>query len=308
MSPTPALPAAEALPSGWAPLSTFSLWRFRGPDARRLLNGLITANVRDLPVGGVAATAWCDTKGRVAGLADVWSLADDEIWMLVEGVDPDAFEARFARYIVFDDAELDRVDAPGELITLQAPLAPERLAALGWSGSGVARWRGGVAASRPRGPGWGLDVWDPTGEVRAAVAGLETLGEAELDLLRVVAGQPAWPDDIGDKELPHHAGLRERCLHFEKGCYIGQEVVHRMEAMGRPRKGLFRVWLAASAAVGATLYAGEVSMGRLGRAAPLPTGGLLALAVLRLEAGEPGAELRAGEAGPRVVVLGGPVA
>jgi len=65
-----------------------------------------------------------------------------------------------------------------------------------------------------------------------------TLGEDELDRLRVLAGTPRWGREIDDRILPAEAGLDERAISFTKGCYPGQEPVARQRHRGRVNRTL----------------------------------------------------------------------
>jgi tRNA-modifying protein YgfZ len=65
-----------------------------------------------------------------------------------------------------------------------------------------------------------------------------TLGEEELERLRVLAGTPRWGREIDDRILPAEAGLDETAISFTKGCYPGQEPVARLRHRGRANRGL----------------------------------------------------------------------
>ena len=70
-------------------------------------------------------------------------------------------------------------------------------------------------------------------------AGLEpTVGEDELELLRIRAGTPRWGREIDDRVLPAEAGLEARAIDFAKGCYPGQEPVARQHYRGRVNRAL----------------------------------------------------------------------
>jgi len=70
-------------------------------------------------------------------------------------------------------------------------------------------------------------------------AGLEpTLGDEELELLRIRAGTPRFGREIDDRVLPAEAGLDVRAVNFEKGCYPGQEPIARQHYRGRINRSL----------------------------------------------------------------------
>lgn len=65
-----------------------------------------------------------------------------------------------------------------------------------------------------------------------------TLGEEELELLRIKAGTPRFGREIDERVLPAEAGLDIRAIDFEKGCYPGQEPVARQHYRGRVNRSL----------------------------------------------------------------------
>jgi folate-binding protein YgfZ len=65
-----------------------------------------------------------------------------------------------------------------------------------------------------------------------------TIGDDELELLRIKAGTPRWGREIDDRILPAEAGLDARAIDFEKGCYPGQEPIARQHYRGRVNRTL----------------------------------------------------------------------
>ena len=63
-----------------------------GADVRRFCNGMFTNNVRDLPVLGAQRSAMCDAKGKLLGLLDLYLVADDRVWVVLEGTTAAEFE------------------------------------------------------------------------------------------------------------------------------------------------------------------------------------------------------------------------
>ena len=88
--------------------------------------------------------------------------------------------------------------------------------------------------------------------------------------------------------MPAEAGIVERAVDFEKGCYIGQEPVARLHYRGKPNRTLRGLRLSAPAAHGDALCLGDREVGTIGTACLSPALGPIALAIVRREA-EPGA-------------------
>lgn len=252
-----------------------------GPDTRRFANGMFTNNVRDLPVGEHQHSALCDDRGRLQALMDVVMLAEDRLLLVLEGLTADAFEERYGMFIVFDDVELQR--RAGEVYTVQGPDADPA-----WA-EGALTW------PSLRTLDGGFDVW-LDGPLPASLAALPSVDDETLEALRIERGWPRFPVDASDKQLPHELGLRATHLHFEKGCYRGQEIIHRVDVMGQVRKGLVGVSLSAPIDVGATLTRDGKKVGRMGSSAVHPKLGRIGLAVVRNAHHEVGTPLESGDA------------
>jgi aminomethyltransferase len=265
-----------------------------GPDARRFCNGMWTANVRDLPVGGASRSALVDDRGRLFGLLDVLCTGPDTFVALLDGLDASAFVERFGTYVVFDDVTMTDETGRWTRWTVQGPAAVQPPPGTFADTDGTI-----VLASR-RSPASGIDVLVPRG-VSPSVPGLE-VSPSDVEVLRVLAGRVAFPADTGDKGLPHELGLRDEVLSFDKGCYVGQEAINRIDVMGQVRRGLAGVHVAGDA-TGAEVVAEGVVVGRLTSPVGLPDGSTFGLAVLRKPADVPGTALSVGGASARVVAL-----
>ncbi|NBV49572.1 MAG: folate-binding protein YgfZ, partial [Verrucomicrobia bacterium] len=86
---------------------------------------------------------------------------------------------------------------------------------------------------------FGVEAWDMLAPVGAALPG-EAGSREELEALRLRAGVPAVPADCGANEFPQECGL-EAWVSYTKGCYLGQEVMARIQSMGSLRRILRRV-------------------------------------------------------------------
>jgi folate-binding protein YgfZ len=74
---------------------------------------------------------------------------------------------------------------------------------------------------------WILVTHGAAGEVEAVVAGLaRRVSEDELKLMRIGAGLPAWGHELSDAVTPLEVNLLP-AVSFDKGCYVGQEVIAR---------------------------------------------------------------------------------
>lgn len=159
----------------------------------------------------------------------------------------------------------------------------------------------GIAPARP---GTGLSYTDPRAAQLGArlIAGKGSLAEADLEAYRggrIRLGLADSDEDIGSGELfPHEANLDQLgAVSFKKGCFIGQEVVSRMEHRGTARNRIVPVYSAKGAAAkGSAVTAGTKSIGTV-----LSGDGKDALALIRLDRLKDAVEAGEGlltEAGP----------
>lgn len=127
-----------------------------------------------------------------------------------------------------------------------------------------------------------------------AARGARPVGQAALDAARIAAEWPWDGVDIGLDNLPLESARLYATIDWDKGCYIGQEVIAMTHYRGRPNKLLRRVTLGAdaAAAAGAVLSVDDKAVGVLGTASPLTEGDTReALAVLKRKHAQAGVAL-----------------
>lgn len=284
-----------------------------GPDARRFANGMFTNNVRAMPVGGGNRNAMVDDKARIQGLLDLYCVADQRFLAVLDGVTPEAFEARYAKYVIFDDVELvDESDALG-VLSVQGPAAADVLGRAGLPVPGdtvhvgVDELR---VARRERCLAGGFDLIAPKDTIPAlweglAAAGARRAGFEAQEIVRIEAGIPRWPVDFSEKSLLHEYRLVPTHGAFDKGCYIGQEVINRIDVMGQVTKKLWGLEMGEDAIppVGAEVRIGGDVVGTTLTGAR-EGARVRVLAILRKAAWTPGAEVQvvAGERSVPAVV------
>jgi folate-binding protein YgfZ len=143
----------------------------------------------------------------------------------------------------------------------------------------------------------GVDVICTTSDapgVRAAL-GVEEVSEETAECLRIESGRPRLGLDMDGDTIPEEAGLNERAVSFEKGCYVGQETVARLHFKGKPNRHLRGLRLAEPAETGEPIGLADKLVGKLGSACISPALGPIALALVRREAA-PGDTVAVGEA------------
>jgi folate-binding protein YgfZ len=124
---------------------------------------------------------------------------------------------------------------------------------------------------------------------------------------RVVSGIPQLGVDIRERDLPQETE-QARALNFNKGCYVGQEIVERIRSRGAVHRKFTGFVADAAVAPGSKIVAGEKEVGEITSATSAMLGGSerhVALGYIRREAGTPGREVSIG--GIRAAVIAGPL-
>ena len=223
---------------------------FTGEDRARFLHGMLTNTVIRLAEGDGNHTALTDVKANTQ--ADLWLYNWGD--RLVGETEPDLqrqVKGFLDRYIIADDVEIsDETDLWG-IIGLHGPQSESVLADvqrirvdLGPCQSLAAEIAGvSVRICRRTYTGEsGFDLWIPaygTARVYGNLmdAGVRPAGERAAEILRIEAGIPRYGVDVDDRVAPLEGGLADT-VDFGKGCFIGQEVLAKMNNRGRPRRFL----------------------------------------------------------------------
>lgn len=284
----------------WLPAAP-SLIRATGRDRLDLLHRMSTQDVKNLPVGQATRTVLTTPVARMVDAP--WVLNVGETALLVCGAGRVlAVRKWLAGYIFFRD-EVKLLDASAELsrATLVGPLA-RQVAETFCPGSATLPANHVLAA--PSGGLWvatlddALEVIAPPDQLAqaqaAALAAGASLGDDTLaDLLRVRAMRPGLAEISADY-IPLEVELWG-AVSFAKGCYIGQEIIARMESRGKLARRLVQLRLEAPVTVGAPVWHEGREVGRITSAATLPDLGPSALTVIKLAASASGTPVRVDE-------------
>jgi folate-binding protein YgfZ len=236
----------------WCELSPAASLFVSGSDADTFLQGQVTQDVRQATADRAVYALWLDRRGKV--LADSWLWRAAGGWNVVSHeTSADGLRARIEEFVVADDVVVaDHTPHVAGLVVWGGE-AGQALRGVGLPvgtvpGAVATGALGAVPAVALRGrrsPG-AVEVFVP----RAQRDGLlEEVGrrwgpasDAEaLERARLEAGWARVPTDCGPSDLPQEAGLEAVALSYEKGCYLGQEAMARVRALGRLRRRLVRL-------------------------------------------------------------------
>jgi folate-binding protein YgfZ len=192
-----------------------------GPDRLRFLNGQVTQDVHLATKERAVYSAVLDAKGRLEAVCHIreqdGSYVIDAPLSLREPL-----LARLDRYLIADEVELQDESENWHLAHLVGGDPPP----------GVACWQ----CRRLEAPGH--DVLTPQ---PVQLAGVAELSLPEFESHRIRHGIPAWDHELSLGVLPPEAGLEASAISYDKGCYLGQEVISRMRRAGKTNQHLVQL-------------------------------------------------------------------
>ncbi len=205
--------------------------RLTGADRVRFLNGQVSANVQKLAPGEARPACVTTTKGRLC--ADVFMHATaDALFVDADAALRETLPPRLERYIISEDVTLEDVSDDFRLLHLLGTAA-ERT---------DLRESAAVFSRANRLGSSGLDVWLGTAEFARVwpelSAAFPLIEEPLVESLRIEAGIPRWGRELDENTLPPEAGLERTHIDYDKGCYIGQEVISRLKSIGHVNRRL----------------------------------------------------------------------
>jgi tRNA-modifying protein YgfZ len=275
-----------------------------GRDRASFLHALLSNDVTSLAAGQGCAATLLDVHGKVQVVLLVWVLEDRILLVTPPGMATSTLEA-LDRYLFSEKAVLREAGEEWALFLLAGPEVPtlaERLAgatpdARPWS-SIVATLDGvGVRLVRGGGETGEAEIWVAAPALEAErvwksliAAGALAIGPDALEILRLEAGTPRFPADIGPSVLLPEVPF-ESLVSYTKGCYPGQEVVVRIRDRGHVNRHLRGLVLEGGEvpAAGSEVVAGDAAVGAVTSAAhSLGLDRPIALAMIRRQHAEPG--------------------
>ena len=285
--------------------------RATGSDVLDLLNRLSTNEVISLQPGEGAATVLTTDRGRVLDLLTVLNLGD-HVLLITSPRTRDKVIEWIDKYTIVDDVALEDVTLSTAMLSVVGPKAQALLESLsGLELDTFAPYQsaqvtiGRVEAYLVRRdlvslPRFELIVHREDAEAiweRMVDFGAQPVGLEAYEVLRVERVAPGYEKELGESYNPLETGLWGS-ISFTKGCYIGQEVIARLDTYQKVQRHLVFLGFSRDAQVeeGARLTADSREVGHVTSVARVPTTGkLIGLAYVRREAAEVGTQLSLAE-------------
>jgi aminomethyltransferase len=279
-----------------------------GEDRARLLHAMTTNQVEGLAEASGCYAFFLNAQGRILGDVNLFRMLDH---FLLDTEPETAAKLRehLDRYIIADDVTLEDVTAATATIAVEGPRAADLLAALGApvpdAPYGHLAWEDRTVARVDSTGAGGFFLFLPAGGKAELIRQLEAAGitgasAEDAHVVRLEHGRPRYGEDITEDDVPQETQVL-RAVHFNKGCYIGQEIVERIRSRGHVNRLLVRLEIdtAQPPARGTELPGGAITSAAYSPA----LGKVVALGYVQADAARPGAEFLVDGAPAEVVAF-----
>jgi folate-binding protein YgfZ len=211
--------------------------RAKGPQDAWFLHQILTQDFEGMPVGESRDAAQITAHGRMVGYLEFLRTEEGFLAHFEPSLQGSAYPDQIARYVFATQVEVEDITEEFGLLLLV--------------GEG---WEEKAAAAVPGAPlhpsrGVGTDagyLWVPASEVAAAYrslvsAGAEEATEQRLEEIRIANGAPRWGKEMNERSLPQESGIDQWAIHYDKGCYVGQEAMAKIHFRGKVNRRLARL-------------------------------------------------------------------
>jgi len=219
--------------------------RVSGEDALPYLQSQLTIDFRKLPILGTRMGLRLNRKGRVLFSTQVIRVAEEEYLLVCRNKPASEMIERLEENVVADEVDLSEVDGEWVEWVLHNPDSLNEVYSLTDLDPAT------EGKAQPIENGWAfIDRQQPTncltllvcGKLKPSWAGnVTSVPTTKLEALRLHARIFRAGIEIGEEEFPQEGGLEKEAVDFDKGCYLGQEVMARIHAMGKVRNSAVAV-------------------------------------------------------------------
>jgi tRNA-modifying protein YgfZ len=206
--------------------------RFSGPQDRWFLHQILTQAFEDMQPGDARDSAMITAHGRMVGYLEILATEDGLFAHFEPELKADLPDA-IRRYVFATQVEIEDISDAWSLILVGGIDA----GALGSLGDTYIHTT--TALGVPAFYVWTRSPDDVIEVLRNA--GAEAASEQQLEAIRIENGIARWGRDMDTKTFPQEAGIAERAVHFDKGCYVGQEAMAKIHFRGKVNRRLARI-------------------------------------------------------------------
>lgn len=219
-----------------------------GGDRAAFLHNFCTNDINKLQPGQGCEAFITNVKGRVLGHVFVFA-GPDSLWLDTVPGQEETLRAHLERYVITEDVTLTVQTSDWPCLFISGPAAQERLQSCGIPagelslgdhrlveesfGVGRVDWLGQPGFELGLHKSQVAAIWQ-----RLVDGGIRPAGAAAFHTRRIAAAFPWYGSDVSEENLPQESGRSAQAVSFTKGCYLGQEPIARLDAMGHVNKEL----------------------------------------------------------------------
>lgn len=252
-------------------VSHFGKIRVTGRDRSRFLQGMLTNDVKALDPGQGVFALFLDVKGHIQSDMKVYAFPD-HLLIVLQHYLVDKLMSGLDRYIMSEDVRMQNASADYAMIQV---LGPESASLLRSRGINLIPDRNyshntisivDLDVSLIRLPS-GFAFLAPGDAAASSVRILDFLGgpwigAKAFETFRIESGMPLMHRDMDESNFPQECGL-ESSLNFQKGCYLGQETMARIDAQGHVNRRLVGIATASPVTAGEKIFKDNKEVGRI---------------------------------------------
>lgn len=239
----------------------------RGPDAVEFLQATLTQDLTAFSQGDITRAFLLSPQGKIRTM--LWVLVgNDEVVLLCDVGFQSTVLGDLMRFKLNTDATVDAVLGP--VLEVIGPDASSTVSDLGYVVPESRRWAFSASG----------ELLASIGHIRVELAryvligpsaesvvdaGAVLVGHSAAEAVRIESGEPAMGSDVSESALVHEVGVLDGSVSFTKGCYLGQEVVERIDSRGRVTKRIVGLIMESGAIppAGAVVFASGQPTGKI---------------------------------------------
>jgi folate-binding protein YgfZ len=267
--------------------------RVEGRDARKFLDSLVSQDLTGLSDGDGVHSLLLQPMGKLTADFRLLQVGSEEFWLDTDVGVGELLAAGLNRFKIRVQTEITDVTPDSGRIAVRGPNAATRVsAALDVTVPDTQHAHVAFRDARVVRADWvenpGVDVVGPREAVEAAwdalvAAGVARAGLTALEIVRIEAGVPRQGHELDETTIAQEAFLEQDAVSFTKGCFLGQELVCRIDTRGHVNRVMRGVIVEGDLVpeIGAEVATEERTVGRVTSIARSPRLGVIALAMIR---------------------------
>jgi folate-binding protein YgfZ len=250
-------------------VSHFGKIKVTGRDRSRFLQGMLTNDIKALDSGKGTFALFLDVKGHIHADMKVYAFPD-HLLLVLQHYLVEKLMLGLDRYIMSEDVRMQDVSAEMAMVQILGPKSSEYLQTRGVNQFPEASYHhrstsaGGSDFTLIRLPA-GFVLLEAAGSGQTNLLeflGGPMIGAKAFEVFRIESGIPLMQKDMDETNFPQECGL-DAALDFQKGCYLGQETMARIDAQGHVNRHLVGIASSVSVASGDKIFRENKEVGRI---------------------------------------------